>query len=105
MPAASLTVAGPVMTRVGVGPGAAVVSMIPPVPVTPPIVNDKVSVGSAPTESVNVGTITAKPVTPAGTVIRPVAELNVTPLLKLAFDNTLLKSDPAVAVTPAKAKE
>ena len=79
MPAASLTVAGPVMTRLG-----ASLSNIVPVPVTPPISIGTLSLPSK-TESFVVGTETVKPITPGGTEIVFPMGSNVTPLLNVGL--------------------
>jgi len=60
--------------------GVPVVSMMPPVPVTPPMVSGTVSIGSPARLSVKVGTVTVKLVTPGASVMVP-SPLSVTPAL------------------------
>ena len=79
--------------------GALSSSLMVPVAATPPTDSAVVSLGSS-VESCSVGTVTVKEVTPAGTVITPAAR--VTPLEKVG---ALEKSEPAVALTPARLKE
>ena len=59
-------------------------SKMPPVALTPPMDKGTDSGEASTSVSSTVGSVTAKEPTPAGTVMRPVLGLNVTPLLKVA---------------------
>ncbi len=77
LPAASLTV-----TSLTLRVGAPSLSLILPVPVTPPTESVKVSGLGSLMASLTVGTVTVKDVTPAGTVTLPPER--VTRLLKVS---------------------